>query len=267
MGVTAPVIEFDNIIKRFDGSPSGGTEVVALDRISLHVPAREFLIVVGPSGSGKTTLLRLVNRLSEPSEGHLRFEGEDIRTLDPILLRRRIGYVFQGVGLFPHMTVSENIAITPRLLGWPKERREARVDTLLELVRLSPADYRHRLPRELSGGERQRIGVARAIAAEPHVVLMDEPFGALDPLTRDAVGQDYRRLHDQLGLTTVMITHDMLEAVLLADRIAVMHQGRIIERGTPHELMTAAKTDYVRQLMQMPRTQAARLRDLMEGAP
>ncbi len=265
MSAAPPVIEFNNIIKRFGAGRPGESGVLALDRISLSVPVGEFLVVVGPSGSGKTTLLRLINRLSEPSEGHVLFEGEDVRALDPILLRRRIGYVFQGVGLFPHMTVAENVAITPRLLGWPKDKRETRVDTLLELVRLSPADYRNRLPRELSGGERQRVGVARAIAAEPHVVLMDEPFGALDPLTRDAVGQDYRRLHDKLGLTTVMITHDMLEAVLLADRIAVMHQGLIIEEGTPHELMSAARTDYVRDLMQMPRTQAARLKGLMEG--
>jgi osmoprotectant transport system ATP-binding protein len=270
LGMTAspPAIEFDNIIKRFGSSRPGESEVLALDRITLTVPAGEFLVVVGPSGSGKTTLLRLINRLSAPSEGTVRFEGDDVRSLDPILLRRRIGYVFQGVGLFPHMTVAENTAITPRLLGWPRDKREARVDQLLDLVRLPPADYRNRLPRELSGGERQRIGVARAIAAEPHVVLMDEPFGALDPLTRDAVGQDYRRLHDELGLTTVMITHDMLEAVLLADRIAVMHQGRIIEEGTPRKLMAAAETDYVRELMQMPRTQAARLKSLLEnGAP
>jgi osmoprotectant transport system ATP-binding protein len=254
-----PAIEFDNVFKRF-----GNGRVVALDRISLRVPVREFLAVVGPSGSGKTTLLRLINRLSEPSEGVVRFAGENVRTADPIELRRRIGYVFQGVGLFPHMTVAENIAITPRLLGWPKAKRAARVDELLDLVRLTPVDYRDRFPRELSGGERQRVGVARAIAAEPGVVLMDEPFGALDPLTRDAVGQDYRRLHDELGLTTVMITHDMLEAVLLADRVAVLHQGRLIEQGTPHKLMTAAEHEYVRELMQTPRTQATRLRKLME---
>ena len=259
-----PAIEFANIIKRFGDGSTAGT-VVALDGISLAVATREFLIVVGPSGSGKTTLLRLINRLSVQSEGTVRFEGEDVRTIDPIELRRRIGYVFQGVGLFPHMTVAENIAITPRLLGWDKPKRDARADELLELVRLAPADYRHRVPRELSGGERQRIGVARAIAAEPRVVLMDEPFGALDPLTRDAVGQDYRRLHDELGLTTVMITHDMLEAVLLADRIAVLHEGKLIEEGTPHQLMTAAGTGYVRELMQMPRTQAARLRRLMDS--
>jgi len=256
---STPAIEFDNVFKRF-----GDGRVVALDRISLRVAPREFLAIVGPSGSGKTTLLRLINRLAEPSEGTVRFAGEDIRNSDPIELRRRIGYVFQGVGLFPHMTVAENIAITPRLLGWDAAKRAARVDELLELVRLSPADYRDRFPRELSGGERQRIGVARAIAAEPRVVLMDEPFGALDPLTRDAVGQDYRRLHDELGLTTVMITHDMLEAVLLADRIAVLHEGKLIEEGTPHQLMTAAEQEYVRELMRTPRTQAARLRRLME---
>ncbi|MCC6946622.1 MAG: ATP-binding cassette domain-containing protein [Bradyrhizobiaceae bacterium] len=256
---SAPAIEFDNVFKRF-----GDGRVVALDRISLRVAPREFLAVVGPSGSGKTTLLRLINRLAEPSEGIVRFAGKDVQSADPIMLRRRIGYVFQGVGLFPHMTVAENIAITPRLLGWDKGKRAARVDELLALVRLAPADYRDRFPRELSGGERQRVGVARAIAAAPQVVLMDEPFGALDPLTRDAVGQDYRRLHDELGLTTVMITHDMLEAVLLADRIAVLHEGRLIEEGTPHKLMTAAGHAYVRELMQTPRTQAARLRRLME---
>ena len=255
-------IEFENVSKTFDDG-----SVTALDRISLSVAAREFLAVVGPSGSGKTTLLRLVNRLSFLTDGVVRFEGEDVRAADPIALRRRIGYVFQGVGLFPHMTVSENIAITPRLLGWDKARRNARVDELLGLVRLSPADYRDRFPRELSGGERQRIGVARALGAGPRIVLMDEPFGALDPLTRDAVGMDYRRLHDELGLTTMMITHDMLEAVLLADRIAVLHEGRLIEEGTPHALMTAARHEYVRELMQMPRTRAARLRKLMEDGP
>jgi len=265
--MTAPseAIEFDNIFKRFGGGQTGAAKVLALDGVSLSVPAREFLVIVGPSGSGKTTLLRLINRLTEPSEGAVRFAGKDVQTIDPIELRRRIGYVFQGVGLFPHLTVAENIAITPRLLGWDRRKREARADELLELVRLAPADYRHRVPRELSGGELQRVGLARAIAAGPHVVLMDEPFGALDPLTRDAVGQDYRRLHDELGLTTVMITHDTLEAVMLADRVAVLHQGKLIEEGTPKKLMSAAETDYVRELMQMPRTHAARLHRLMEG--
>jgi osmoprotectant transport system ATP-binding protein len=219
--------------------------------------------VVGPSGSGKTTLLRLVNRLAEPSEGTVRFEGKDVRALDAIELRRRIGYVFQGVGLFPHLTVAENVGITPKLLGWERTKIAARVDELLTLVHLPPADYRDRLPAELSGGERQRVGIARAIAARPPVVLMDEPFGALDPLTRDALSQEYRRLHDQLGLTSILITHDMTEALLLADRIAVMHEGRVIEVDTPHALMTDAKHAYVHELMQTPRRQAERLGALM----
>ncbi|HEV2955866.1 MAG TPA: ATP-binding cassette domain-containing protein [Xanthobacteraceae bacterium] len=236
--------------------------VRALDGVSLTVAEREFLAIVGPSGSGKTTLLQLVNRLAEPSSGTVAVEGEDVRTAEPIALRRRIGYVFQGVGLFPHMTVAENIAVTPRLLGWDARRRAARVDELIDLVRLS-REQRERYPHQLSGGERQRVGVARALAASPRIVLMDEPFGALDPINRDAIGRDYRRLHDDLGLTTVMITHDMLEAVLLADRVAVMQTGRVIAQGSPHALMTGAHGDYVDELMATPRRQAEQLSALM----
>jgi osmoprotectant transport system ATP-binding protein len=233
-----------------------------LDGISVEVPEREFLAVVGPSGSGKTTLLRLINRLIDPSEGTVRVDGEDVRTVDPILLRRRIGYVFQGIGLFPHMTVAENIGITPRLQGQNGGSIARRVDELLELVRLERNTHRQRFPHELSGGERQRVGVARALAASPRIVLMDEPFGALDPLTRDALSQDYRKLHDALGLTTVMITHDMLEALLLADRIVVMRAGRLIAQGTPAALMADTGNAFVSELMQTPRRQAARLREL-----
>ena len=261
MTAAAAAIAFENVSKTY-----GEGLAPALDRVSLAVGKREFLAIVGPSGSGKTTLLRLVNRLSEPSAGTVRCAGEDVRAADPIALRRRIGYVFQGVGLFPHLTVAENIAITPRLIGWERARIEARVGEMLALVRL-PADYGGRFPRALSGGEAQRVGVARALAAGPQIMLMDEPFGALDPLTRDALGRDYRRLHDKLGLTTVMITHDVLEAVLIADDIAVMHAGKLIERGTPHALMTAAKHEYVRELMQTPRRQAERLNALSEGRP
>ena len=171
----------------------------------------------------------------------MRIGGVEAHTLDPIVLRRRIGYVFQEVGLFPHMTVAENIAITPRLLGWDEQRQAARVDELLGLVRLDPS-YRTRFPHQLSGGERQRVGVARALAAGPDVVLMDEPFAALDPLTRDGLAQDYRRLHDELRLTTVMITHDVLEALGLADRIVVLQAGRIIADGTPSALDDASST-------------------------
>ena len=251
-----PAIAFEQVSKHY-------TRTVALDRVSLEVAEREFLAVVGPSGSGKTTLLRVVNRLTDPSEGKVLFQSEDVRAQDAIRLRRRIGYVFQGIGLFPHLTVAENVGITPRLLGWDRGKIAARVDQLLALVRLAPEQYRARFPSELSGGERQRVGIARAIAASPPVLLMDEPFGALDPLTRDALAQEYRRLHETLGLTTMLITHDMTEALLLADRIAVMHQGQLIEVGTPQALMLETKHAYVRELMQTPRRQAERLGALM----
>jgi osmoprotectant transport system ATP-binding protein len=230
-----------------------------LDQVSLAVADREFLAVVGPSGSGKTTLLRLVNRLIDPTEGRVLVGGEDVRTVDPIALRRRIGYVFQGVGLFPHMTVAENIGITPRLLGQDAAAIARRVDELIDLVRLDKASHAGRFPHELSGGERQRVGVARALAAHPRIVLMDEPFGALDPLTRDALAQDYRRLHESFGLTTVMITHDMTEALLLADRIAVMRNGRLVAEGTPQDMMAHTTDDFVNEMMQTPRRQAERL--------
>ncbi len=252
-------ISFQDVSKTY-----GDGHRKALDRVSLEVAEREFLAIVGPSGSGKTTLLRLVNRLTEIETGTVRVEGEDVGAVDPVTLRRRIGYVFQGVGLFPHMTVAQNVAITPKLLGWDEARIAARVDELLDLVRLKRTEHRNRLPAQLSGGERQRVGVARAIAANPKIVLMDEPFGALDPLTRDALSEDYRRLHDGLGLTTVMITHDTLEAVLLADRIAVIREGRVVAQGTPREMMNAEQDDYVRELMATPRRQAGRLQALLD---
>jgi osmoprotectant transport system ATP-binding protein len=193
----------------------------------------------------------------------VRIGGVDAASVDPIALRRRIGYVFQEVGLFPHMTVAENIAITPRLLGWDRTRTSSRVDELLELVRLD-VGCRARLPHQLSGGERQRVGVARALAAGPAMVLMDEPFAALDPLTREALGQDYRSLHDRLGLTTLMITHDMVEALELADRIAVLRAGAIVAQGPPAELINH-EHPYVKELMQTPRRLAARVEALLAG--
>ncbi|MBX9588233.1 MAG: ATP-binding cassette domain-containing protein [Hyphomonadaceae bacterium] len=250
-------IALADVTKRFDGDKP------ALDGISLAVQPGEFLVIVGISGSGKTTLLQLINRLSEPTAGQVRIGGVNALALDPVTLRRRIGYVFQEVGLFPHMTVAENIAITPRLLGWDEQRQTARVDELLCLVRLDPG-YRARFPHQLSGGERQRVGVARALAAGPDVVLMDEPFAALDPLTRDGLAQDYRRLHDALRLTTVMITHDVLEALGVADRIAVLQAGRIIAEGTPSALMLHQHAD-VRELMLTPRKIADRVGALLAG--
>jgi osmoprotectant transport system ATP-binding protein len=252
-----PIIAYANVAKRFDGG-----RVVAVDNVSLDVVEGEFLAIVGGSGSGKTTLLRLANRLIDADGGSITVEGEDVRAADPIPLRRRIGYVFQSGGLFPHMSVAGNIGITPQLLGWPAQEISARVDELLDLVRLERAAYRERLPHELSGGQRQRVGVARALAAKPRIVLMDEPFGALDPLTRDALGDDYRELHRKLGLTTVMITHDMTEAILLADRIAVMRAGKLLAQGTPAELARSGD-DYVGELLRTPRRQADRLNEAL----
>jgi osmoprotectant transport system ATP-binding protein len=258
--MAATAIAFDNVSKSFDGG-----RVKAVDRVSLGVAQGEFLAIVGGSGSGKTTLLRLANRLIEADSGTIAIEGGNIADGDPIALRRRIGYVFQSAGLFPHMSVAENVGITPRLTGAPTASVAVRVNELLALVRLDGAKYRERFPHELSGGERQRVGVARALAAEPKIVLMDEPFGALDPLTRDSLGEDFRSLHNKLGLTTIMITHDMTEAMLLADRIAVMRSGALVAIGTAHEL-AASDEPYVRELMSTPRRQTARLNALMTEA-
>jgi osmoprotectant transport system ATP-binding protein len=238
----------------------------ALRDVSLDVRFGEFIVVVGESGAGKTTLLKLINRLIEPSSGTVHTFGTDVRSIDPIRLRRGMGYVFQEVGLFPHLTVAENIAITPHLLRWDAGATRARVNELLDLVRL-PREIAARLPDTLSGGQRQRVGVARAIAARPKIVLMDEPFGAVDPITREVLADDYRALHDTLELTTVMITHDLLEAVLLADRMAVMQHGRIVGEGTPHDLLTGSTDDYVRNLMAKPRRQADRVTELAANGP
>jgi osmoprotectant transport system ATP-binding protein len=257
MSETSPLIAFSHVARSFDGG-----RVKAVDDVSLDIAAGEFLAVVGGSGSGKTTLLRLANRLIDPDAGTISVAGEDIAGVDPIRLRRRIGYVFQSGGLFPHMSIAGNIGITPRLLGTPKSEIAARVDELLDLVQLDRTQHRDRFPHELSGGQRQRVGVARALAAKPHIVLMDEPFGALDPMTRDAIGNDYRALHARLGLTTVMITHDMTEALLLADRVAVMREGRMLAWGTPAEL-SRSDDPYVGELLGTPRRQAERLRAVL----
>ena len=254
---TPPLIAFAHVGKSFDGG-----RVRAVDDVSIEVAGGEFLAIVGGSGSGKTTLLRLANRLIDADEGRITVEGEDVRAADPVQLRRRIGYVFQSGGLFPHISVAGNIGITPKLQGTPAAEIAARVDELLDLVRLDRALYRDRFPHELSGGQRQRVGVARALAAKPRIVLMDEPFGALDPLTRDALGDDYRALHSKLGLTTVMITHDMTEAILLADRIAVMRTGRLLAQGTLTELSNSDDA-YVGELLRTPRRQAERLNVLL----
>ena len=249
----AALIEIDHISKTFDGG-----RTFAVREVSLQVEAGAFLAFIGASGSGKTTTLKSINRLIEPDSGEVRIAGDPVGEEQPPALRRRIGYVFQGIGLFPHMTIAENIGITPQLLGWKRAEIDTRVAELLDLVEL-PRDYAGRLPHALSGGQRQRAGVARAIAARPRVVLMDEPFGALDPITRDALGTAWRAIHDRLGVTTIMVTHDVQEAVLLADRIAVMGGGRILAEDAPGPLLAVRAPPEVATLMAMPRHQAERI--------
>ncbi|MEZ5956607.1 MAG: ATP-binding cassette domain-containing protein [Hyphomonadaceae bacterium] len=256
-----PAISLRGVRKSFD---SGKT--FAVDDVSLDIAPGEFLAIIGGSGSGKTTTLRMINRLIEPDAGEVLIEGESVAALPGHALRRRMGYVIQGVGLFPHLTIAENIAITPKLLDWPRQKIDARVNALLDLVELPAAEYAQRMPAALSGGQRQRIGVARALAAKPHIVLMDEPFGALDPLTRDTLTEAYRKLHDQLGVTSVMITHDVQEALLMADRLAVMADGKLLALGTPQELAQSGLDARVRALLDMPRRQARRVRDRLADA-
>ena len=239
----------------------GGQSAVA--DLSLSVAEGAFQILIGPSGCGKTTTLNMLNRLVEPDSGSIHIKGRDIRGEDPAALRRTMGYAFQEAGLFPHMTVSENIAVTPRLLRWSPGDITARVRELLALVRLP--DVAARLPRELSGGQRQRVALARALAARPAIVLLDEPFGALDPVTREELAEDYQRIHKALGLTTVMVTHDMTEALLLADRIAVLRAGVLVQSGTPQDLLAYPADEDVARMIATPQRRAARLTTLLKG--
>ena len=252
------------MIKFIDVSKSyAETATPSVRALSFEIGAGEFLVLIGPSGCGKTTTLKMINRLVEPSTGRIEIDGLAAATSDPVILRRHIGYVFQEAGLFPHMTVAENIAITPRLLGWPKAEIAARVTELLALVRLQDQHFLSRLPQELSGGQRQRVALARGLAARPGIMLLDEPFGALDPLTRDEIADDYRRIHDTLGLTTVMVTHDMTEALLLTDRIAVMREGRLVQIGTPQQLLNAPQDDFVATMVDTPKRRAHRLAEAL----
>jgi len=246
-----PLVELEGLTRRFG-------DRAALDRVSLDVGSGEFVALVGPSGSGKTTLLKSINRLVEPDEGIVRLGGRDVGGLPVAELRRGIGYVFQGIGLFPHMDVAENIWMVPRLSGAAAAGREARVAELLELVALPP-EFASRMPRALSGGQAQRVGFARALAAGPKLMLMDEPFGALDPVTRDDLGRAYRDLHDRLGLTTIMVTHDMAEALLLADRVVVLIEGRIRADASPAALVAGQNDPDVQALIDVPRRQAQAL--------
>ncbi len=238
--------------------------VVAVKGVSFSVAPGELLVLVGGSGSGKTTTLKMINRLIEPSSGTVLIDGVNAATITGHTLRRRIGYVFQKVGLFPHMSVAANIATPLRLIDEDPERIRQRVADVLELMEL-PASFGGRYPAELSGGEQQRVGVARALAAEPRVMLLDEPFGALDPLTRDRLQQSFMAVRRRLGLTAVFVTHDMVEALLLADRIAVLHAGALVQVGTPAELFHSPADAYVEQMLETPRRQSRALDDLLAG--
>jgi len=228
-----PAIEFDRVAYRPPGGP------LVLDELSLAVEAGETLVLVGRSGSGKTTTLKMINRLLAPSAGAVRVEGRPTTDWDPIRLRRHIGYVLQEIGLFPHMTIARNVALVPRLEGWDEARVGARVDELLQLVGLDPAVYRDRYPRQLSGGQRQRVGVARALAADPPIVLMDEPFGALDPITRLELQREFAALTRRLGKTIVFVTHDIREAFALATRVGLFQEGRLVALAPPEEFARA----------------------------
>jgi osmoprotectant transport system ATP-binding protein len=234
------VIRYEEVTKRYGPGPP------ALDGLTLEIPAGETCVLVGPSGGGKTTALKMVNRLVEPTSGRVLIDGRDVASTDPVTLRRGIGYVIQQVGLFPHLDVAANVATVPRLLGWDRRRIDGRVDELLDLVGLEPATYRHRRPDELSGGQRQRVGVARALAADPPVLLMDEPFGAVDPVTRARLQDEFLRVQRSLRRTVVLVTHDIDEALRLGDRLAVLATGgRLEQYGTPAEVLARPASPFV----------------------
>ena len=251
----APTLIFEDVTRRFG-------DVAAVDRVALTVPAGTFMALVGQSGSGKSTLLKMANRLVEPDAGRVTIDGEDVAAGPAPLLRRRIGYVFQHLGLFPHLTVAENVMIGLRIAGRAASIGAGdRVAELLDLVEL-PRDFAGRMPAQLSGGQRQRVAIARALAPGAKLLLLDEAFGALDPVTRDALGRAIRRLHGELGLTTVLVTHDMAEALLLADRVAVMADGKLAADRTPAELLAGDGGETAQALVAVPREQAERLRAL-----
>ena len=232
------MIEIDSVTKRF------GKRLI-VDRLSLTVPAGGFCVLLGSSGSGKSTTLRMINRLIEIDSGSIRVGGQDVRSVPAEVLRRRIGYAIQSIGLFPHWTVEDNIATVPRLLKWPQPRTRDRVDELLQLFRLEPEIYRAKYPHQLSGGEQQRVGVARALAADPELLLMDEPFAAVDPITRDALQAELTRIHRATTKTIVFVTHDIEEALRLATQIAILHEGRIAQLGSPLEILEHPASDFV----------------------
>jgi len=239
---TGATVEFREATKRFG-------ENIAVDHLSFTAPAGRICVLIGPSGCGKTTSLRMVNRLIEPTSGEILIDGHNVLQEDPTELRRRIGYVIQQVGLFPHRTIAQNVATVPELHGWPKARVRARVDELLSLIGFDPARIRDRYPAQLSGGERQRVGVARAMAAEPPLMLMDEPFGSVDPIVRERLQNEFLQLQRAQGITVIFVTHDIDEAIKLGDRIAILRAGKLVQFATPAELLAHPADDFVAQFV------------------
>ncbi len=243
-GGRGATVELRDVSKQFGPAVKGTAG--AVNNLSIEVPPGEICVLVGPSGCGKTTTLKMVNRLVEPTSGQVLIDGQDVQRIEVTALRRRIGYVIQQTGLFPHQTIGRNVATVPRLLGWPEERIRARVDELLRLIGLEPERVRDRYPSQLSGGERQRVGVARAMAAEPPVMLMDEPFGAVDPIVRERLQNEFLRLHRRLGTTVLLVTHDIDEAIKMGTRVAVMQQGgHLAQYAPPAELLTHPASEFV----------------------
>ncbi len=254
------MIVLDSVSKSYDGGRS-----YAVSDLSVEVREGETLVLLGRSGSGKTTALKLINRLLAPTTGCISLDGQNVFDRDPVSVRRSIGYVFQGIGLFPHLTIQENVAIVPRLLGWSSTRRDQRAEELLDLVGLPAHEYADRFPDEMSGGQQQRVGVARALAADPDYLLMDEPFGALDALTRDTLEREVLNLKKRLGKTIVFVTHDIFEALTLADRMAILHAGRLEQVGTKEEVLCHPASNFVRELFEQPARKAAEFRAYFEG--
>jgi osmoprotectant transport system ATP-binding protein len=265
---SAAVVTLEHVSKRY--GPTGSPEAVS--DLSLEIPAGEICVLVGPSGCGKTTTMKMINRLIEPTSGRITIDGEDVMALPAVELRRRIGYVIQQVGLFPHLTVAENVGVVPRLLRWPEARVKERTEELLHLVRLEPATYRDRYPAALSGGERQRVGVARALAADPPLMLMDEPFGAVDPILRDRLQNELLRLQAVVRKTIVFVTHDVDEAIKMADRIAILRRGGILAQyDSPDAILAAPASEFVEHFVGadrgLKRLSLGRVRDLPLAQP
>jgi len=259
------MIRFENVTKQYD------LNSIAVDNLNLHIRKGEILILIGPSGCGKTTTMKMINRLIEPTSGKIYIQGEDAGKLDPVELRRNIGYVIQQIGLFPQMTIGENIALVPKLKKWPEQKRRERVEELLHLVGLPPEKFRDKYPFELSGGQQQRVGVARALAADPPIILMDEPFGALDPITREQLQDELLQLQLELQKTIVFVTHDIDEALKLGTRIALIREGKIVQLDTPDRLLRTPENDFVRdfigrdRLIRQPET--LKVEDIMNPNP